>query len=84
MVIENIAMDNLVYLSIFNLEMKQLGRWNEDEGKNFLDGGAPFYQIYQVKDGRWFVVACIEAKFFKVFVDKLPISGDKKQSLIDS
>ncbi|KAK7685417.1 hypothetical protein QCA50_011280 [Cerrena zonata] len=37
---------------------------------NTLDGGAPFYNLYDCADGRWMSVACIEPKFYKIFLDR--------------
>ncbi|KAL0954470.1 hypothetical protein HGRIS_003442 [Hohenbuehelia grisea] len=37
-------------------------------GQNALDGGAPFYDVYTCKDGRWMSVACLEPQFFAVFL----------------
>lgn len=39
-------------------------------GKNVLDGGAPFYDVYVCKDGQYMTVGCIEPQFFNVFVAK--------------
>lgn len=66
--VENIACDNLIYLCQGVLKMRDLGLWNNEQGSNWLDGGAPFYSIYKAKDGAFFTVACIEQKFFKNFV----------------
>jgi len=41
-----------------------------DRGTNILDGGAPFYNVYTCKDGRWMSVGCLEPAFFKVFIEK--------------
>ena len=48
-----------------NGENKKNGR-----GTKLLDGGAPFYSVYKCKDGKYMSVGCIEAQFFKVFVDR--------------
>ncbi|KAH8101092.1 CoA-transferase family III [Cristinia sonorae] len=37
--------------------------------QNTLDDGAPFYTVYTCADGKWFSVACIEPKFYKIFLD---------------
>ncbi|KAG8897842.1 hypothetical protein FRB99_007876 [Tulasnella sp. 403] len=47
------------------------GVYAKPPGQNLLDGGAPFYDIYQCKDGRWMTVACLEPKFFQVFLSVL-------------
>lgn len=36
-----------------------------------LDGGAPFYNIYACADRRWVSVACLEPRFFNIFLEKL-------------
>ncbi|KAG6831803.1 hypothetical protein H0H92_007480 [Tricholoma furcatifolium] len=38
-------------------------------GKNLLDGGAPFYDVYVCQDGLYMSVGCLEPQFFKVFID---------------
>lgn len=38
-------------------------------GTNLLDGGAPFYGVYECKDGGWMSVGCLEPQFFEVFID---------------
>ncbi|KAH7928233.1 CoA-transferase family III [Leucogyrophana mollusca] len=42
----------------------------EQRGGNFLDGGAPFYDIYTCSDGKWMSVGCLEAAFFAEFIAK--------------
>lgn len=37
--------------------------------RNTLDDGAPFYTVYTCCDGRWFSVACIEPKFYQIFLE---------------
>ena len=51
--------------------MREIGLWNNEQGQNLLDGGAPFYSIYKAKDNVYFTVACIEQKFYKIFLSVL-------------
>ncbi|KAF7327904.1 Acyl-CoA dehydrogenase [Mycena kentingensis (nom. inval.)] len=37
-------------------------------GERLLDGGAPFYDVYTCKDGRWMSVGCLEPQFYKTFI----------------
>ena len=37
---------------------------NNDHGTNFLDSGAPFYDVYQCLDNLWISLAAVEAKFY--------------------
>lgn len=41
----------------------------EAKGTGRLDGGAPFYNVYECKDGRWISVGCLEPQFYKVFIE---------------
>ena len=72
------------YLSSFPL-LHQLSADNfyfsgsdELRGKNLLDGGAPFYNVYTCKDGKWISVGCLEPQFFEIFLNNfIPnLSGD--------
>lgn len=39
------------------------GLHNDSRGENFLDSGAPYYEVYRCADGRYLSVAPIEIKF---------------------
>jgi len=47
------------------------GLWTDERGVNMLDGGAPFYDIYETADGRHIAVGAIEPKFFGRLVEVL-------------
>ncbi|MEX0797009.1 MAG: CaiB/BaiF CoA-transferase family protein [Acidimicrobiia bacterium] len=47
------------------------GGWSDQRESNFLDGGAPFYAVYETADGRHMAVGALEPAFFAVFVDRL-------------
>ncbi|KLO17395.1 CoA-transferase family III [Schizopora paradoxa] len=38
-------------------------------GTKLIDGGAPFYQIYTCKDGKWMSVGCLEPQFYRTFLE---------------
>ena len=40
-----------------------------DRGKGILSGGAPHYNVYTCKDGKWMTVGCLEPQFFKLFIE---------------
>ena len=44
-----------------------------DIGSNLLDGGAPFYQVYEASDGKFVSVGAIETKFYALFLQGLSI-----------
>lgn len=47
------------------------GFWRDERGSNLLDGGAPFYSVYETGDGKYVSVGAIEPKFFAVLVERL-------------
>ena len=50
---------------------KNAGSWNDRRGENWLDGGAPFYNIYECKDGEWICIGCIEPQFYALMREHL-------------
>jgi crotonobetainyl-CoA:carnitine CoA-transferase CaiB-like acyl-CoA transferase len=47
------------------------GVFSAERGTNVLDGGAPYYDVYECKDGRYVSVAAIEPKFFAELLRRL-------------
>ncbi|KAI1301304.1 Alpha-methylacyl-CoA racemase [Halotydeus destructor] len=43
----------------------------EQRGKNLLDGGAPFYQVYRTKDDKFMAVGALEPQFYANFLNGL-------------
>jgi alpha-methylacyl-CoA racemase len=41
------------------------GTWQDVRGTNYIDSGAPFYDVYETSDGRYVSVGCIEPKFHR-------------------
>jgi alpha-methylacyl-CoA racemase len=56
--------------------MRAAGRWSDTRGENLLDSGAPWYDTYEARDGRYVAVGAIEPKFYAVLVDKLGLDRD--------
>lgn len=45
--------------------------WGLDREANLLDGGAPFYRVYETVDKRFVAVGALEAKFFAELLELL-------------
>lgn len=45
-------------------------------GTNMLDGGAPFYDVYETADHKYVAVGSIEPKFWAELLDRLGLSDD--------
>ena len=52
------------------------GRWHDRRGVNIIDGGAPFYAVYETSDGRHMAVGALEPQFFAEFVKLLELPPD--------
>ncbi|GAA5998365.1 hypothetical protein JCM5350_007433 [Sporobolomyces pararoseus] len=63
------------YISSFPLLMSSpslnLPLWSQPRGENFLDGGAPWYDVYETKDGKYMSVGAIESHFYTEFLNAL-------------
>lgn len=51
------------------------GMWKNERGSNFLDSGAPFYDVYECADGQWISVGPIEARFYSQLLAKLGLDS---------
>ena len=49
------------------------GSWSEERGVNILDSGAPWYDVYETKDGKYVSVGAIEARFYELLLQKLAL-----------
>jgi alpha-methylacyl-CoA racemase len=52
--------------------------WSEERGANILDSGAPWYDVYETKDGKYVSIGAIEAKFYEELLCRLKL---EKQGL---
>lgn len=53
------------------------GNWRDARGTNVLDGGSPFYNVYETADGEWMSVGALERKFFAALLDRLGIGPEE-------
>ena len=56
------------------------GIWSDERAANMLDTGAPFYEVYETADGKWFALGAIERQFYKEF---LRVTGLDAEELPD-
>ena len=54
-------------------DMRAQGTFNDTRGTNLLDTGAPFYEVYETKDGRFVALGPIEPHFNALFMQKLEL-----------
>lgn len=70
-IIDAAMIDGVRYLATFVHAAQRTPLWNQPRGENVLDGGAPFYDTYRTKDGRFVAIAPLEPHFYAVFLEKL-------------
>ncbi len=51
------------------------GRWKEERDANILDGGAPWYDAYETRDGKYAAVGAIESRFYDELLARLGLAG---------
>ena len=51
-------------------------RWREERGVNILDTGAPWYDVYETKDGGHVSIGAIETKFYAELLQRLGLAGE--------
>ena len=80
-IIDSAMVDGVIYLSSFVFHMKALDLWARPVGRNLLDTGAFFYNIYRCSDGKDVAVGCLEPRFYKAFLKALwpHISAEHRQ-----
>ena len=49
------------------------GLWNDERGRNFLDGSCPWYAVYRAQDGPMLAVASLEPPFYARLVEVLAL-----------
>lgn len=52
------------------------GDWDVARQSNRLDGGAPYYGVYECADGKWISIAPLEPQFFALFLKLLELPED--------
>jgi alpha-methylacyl-CoA racemase len=74
-VVDAAMVDGAAYLlgGIYGLYSQ--GSWADERGVNFVDTGAPWYDVYATKDGKWLSVGAIEKRFYEELVEKLGLAS---------
>jgi len=72
-VVDAAIVDGTASLNAMGAAFLASGTFKEERAANLLDGGAPYYDIYETADGRHMSVGALEPQFYEVFVDLLDI-----------
>jgi alpha-methylacyl-CoA racemase len=55
---------------------KAAGAWMDRRGENELDGGAPWYSVYETADERYVCIGAIEERFYRELVRRLRLDTE--------
>jgi alpha-methylacyl-CoA racemase len=73
-VVDAAIVDGTAHVSAMFAGMLASGFAHERRAANLLDGGAPYYDVYETADGRHMSVGALEPQFYAVLVDLLGLS----------
>lgn len=82
-VIDAAMVDGALSLSAMIWAFRGTGGWNDNRGSNYLDSGAPFYEVYPTADGRYLAVGSIEPQFYAQLLDGLGLDPESLPSQHD-
>jgi alpha-methylacyl-CoA racemase len=63
-VVDAAIVDGTASLNAMTAAFLHAGTFREERAANLLDGGAPFYDVYETSDGRHMSVGALEPQFF--------------------
>ena len=74
-VVDAAMIDGTASMTALTHAMLNAGFWIEERGTNLLDTGAPFYEVYETRDGRFVAVGAIERKFYLALLQGLGLEA---------
>lgn len=74
-VVDAAIVDGAALLGLSTFAKYWKGLWSEVRGSNLLDGGAPFYGVYETKDKRYLAIGALEDRFYKSLIDTLGLDS---------
>src|SRR5436305_11067446 len=63
-VVDAAIVDGVSSLLAMPLMFMAQGIWRDERGVNLLDGGVPWYNVYETADGKWMAVGALEPRFY--------------------
>jgi crotonobetainyl-CoA:carnitine CoA-transferase CaiB-like acyl-CoA transferase len=72
-VVDAAMVDGVASLLTVLIGLRQAGMGRGERGTNFIDSGAPFYEVYECADGKHLAVGPVEARFYRQLLQRLEI-----------
>jgi alpha-methylacyl-CoA racemase len=73
-VVDAAIVDGVASLLAMPLMLMAQGLWRDERGVNLLDGGVPWYDVYQTADGQWVAVGALEPRFYAALLAGLGVT----------
>ncbi|MFI7586928.1 CaiB/BaiF CoA transferase family protein [Spongisporangium articulatum] len=67
-VVDAAIVDGTAVLATMIWSLRDQGLWRDEPATNLLDGGAPFYDVYECADGGHLAVGALEQRFYAELV----------------
>jgi alpha-methylacyl-CoA racemase len=74
-VVDAAMVDGAATLGAMIFGMIGEGSWRVEREANMLDGGAPFYGVYETGDSKWVSIGSIEPQFYAQLLARLDLEG---------
>jgi alpha-methylacyl-CoA racemase len=74
-VVDASILDGAAHLTTMLMGALAAGTWRNERGVNLLDGGAPFYDVYETADGEWMAVGALEPRFYDELIRILGVEA---------
>jgi alpha-methylacyl-CoA racemase len=73
-VVDTAIVDGVAALLAMPLMLMAQGLWRDERGVNLLDGGVPWYDVYETADGQWMAVGALEPRFYAALLAGLDLT----------
>ena len=83
-VVDAAIVDGTQSLMALHHALTAMGRWPGGRGENLLDGGAPFYAVYETADGKYVSIGAIEPKFYAELIARMGLEAATLPGQYDS
>jgi alpha-methylacyl-CoA racemase len=75
-VVDAAMVDGVMSLMAVFHGMDAMGMTTDETGSNLFDGGAPFYNVYETRDGRYVSIAPMEPRFYALLLEKIGLDPE--------
>ncbi len=80
-VVDASMLDGVTLLTTWFHGARAEGLWSDAPGSNVLDGGAPFYNVYETADGRYVTLGSGEPQFYAELLTRIGLGAEKAELL---